>query len=69
MKDHKENFLIHRKCRLINPIKSEVGCICKVKINRINKVVRPKCNGPTHTKSYVGSLVRIKKHAYFNNLM
>ena len=31
MKDHKENFLIHRKCRLINPIKSEVGRICKVK--------------------------------------
>ena len=42
VKDHKENFLTHPKCRLINPTKSEVGRICKVKIDRINKAVRLK---------------------------
>ena len=42
MKDHKKSFLTHPKCRLINPTKSEAGRICKVKIDRINKVVRSK---------------------------
>ena len=42
VKDHKDNFLTHPKCRLINPTKSDVGRICKVKIDRINKAVRLK---------------------------
>merc|ERR1712240_874092 len=42
VKDHKENFLTHPKCRLINPTKSDVGRIVKVKIDCINKAVRLK---------------------------
>ena len=42
VKDHKENFLTHPKCRLINTSKSDIGRICKVKIDCINKAVRLK---------------------------
>ena len=42
VKDHKENFLTHPKCRLINPTKSDVGRIVKVRIDCINKAVRLK---------------------------
>ena len=38
-KDHKENFLTHRNCKLINPTKSKGRHICKLKIYRINKAV------------------------------
>ena len=39
-KDHKDNFLNHPKCRLINPAKSEVGKISKVILERINTAIR-----------------------------
>ena len=36
IKDHKENFPNHIKCRLINPTKSEIGIISKAKLDKIN---------------------------------
>ena len=39
-KDHKDNFLNHPKCRLINPAKSEIGKISKRILENINKQVR-----------------------------
>ena len=42
VKDQKENFLTHHKCRVINPTKFDIGRICKVKIDRINKAVHLK---------------------------
>ena len=40
--DHKENFLTHPKCRLINSTKFDVSQIVKVRIDCINKAVRLK---------------------------
>ena len=42
VKENKENFLTHLKCRLINTSKSDVSRIVKVKIDCINKDVRLK---------------------------
>ena len=42
LKDHKENFLNHPTCRLINPTKSEVGKISKMILERANKEIRAK---------------------------
>ena len=39
IKDHKEHFPYHIKCRLINPAKSEIGMISKKILDRINKDV------------------------------
>jgi hypothetical protein len=36
LKDHKENIDSHRKCRLINPVKSELGKVRKVILDAIN---------------------------------
>ena len=36
LKDHKENFCNHPKCRLINPAKSEIGKISKHHLDTIN---------------------------------
>ena len=36
LKDHKENFCLKPKCRLINPTKSEIGKISKVLLERVN---------------------------------
>ena len=35
LKDHKENFRSHPKCRLINPAKSEVGHVSKAILERV----------------------------------
>ena len=40
MKDHKEHFQNNRKCRLINPAKSEIGIVSKHYIHQINKSIR-----------------------------
>ena len=40
IKDHKEDFNINPKCRLINPAKSELGKVSKVIIERINAKVK-----------------------------
>ena len=40
LKDHKDSFPNNPKCRLINPSKSEVGKVSKVKLSRIVNVVR-----------------------------
>ena len=42
LKDHKVNFNAAPKCRLINPTKSNVGKISKVKLDEINKAIRLK---------------------------
>ena len=44
LKDHKENFESHPKCRLINPSKSEIGKIAKQILDVINKDIRQKSN-------------------------
>lgn len=40
LKDHKENFINQPKCRLINPAKSDIGKISKMKLQSINEAVR-----------------------------
>ena len=40
LKDHKENFENHPKCRLINPAKSELGKVSKVFRDQINSNLR-----------------------------
>ena len=39
LKDHKENFNINPKCRLINPAKSELGKVAKLIVENIKKKV------------------------------
>ena len=36
LKDHKENFNIKLLCRLINPVKREIGTVSKVEAEKIN---------------------------------
>ena len=43
-KDHKENFLNHPKCRLINPAKSEMGKVSKSILEKLNKQIRDATN-------------------------
>ena len=40
IKDHKENFEREKKCRLINPAKSQIGQISKQLLQKINTEVR-----------------------------
>ena len=40
IKDHKEHFERDKKCRLINPAKSQIGKISKQLLQEINKEVR-----------------------------
>ena len=42
IKDHKENFNINPKCRLINAAKSELGKVAKIIVENINKAIREK---------------------------
>ena len=42
MKDHKDNFDSHPKCRLINPAKSELGKVSKIILDEINNKLRSK---------------------------
>ena len=42
LKDHKENFEYNPKCRLINPAKSEIGCISKRFTESVNIEIRKK---------------------------
>ena len=44
LKDHKENFQQNPKCRLLNPTKSEIGCVSKVMLQEINSEIREKTN-------------------------
>ena len=39
LKDHKENFASNRKCKLINPAKTEIGIISKKYLENINKQI------------------------------
>ena len=40
LKDHKDDFNINSKCRLINPAKSELGKVSKTIIENINNKVK-----------------------------
>ena len=40
LKDHKPNFPNNPKCRLINPAKPEIGIISKIKLDKINSIIR-----------------------------
>ena len=42
LKDHKDNFVSHPKCRIINPAKSEIGKISKHHMDTINTTIRKK---------------------------
>ena len=42
LKDHKENFASRPKTRLINPAKSDVGRVAKIKLEEINEQIRTK---------------------------
>ena len=44
MKDHKRNFRSATPCRLINPCKSELGKICKIILENINKTLIERLN-------------------------
>ena len=44
LKDHKPNFVNNPKCRLIKPVKSEIGMISRKCLDKINKVSRSKTN-------------------------
>ena len=39
LKDHKDNFQASLPCRLFNPLKSELGKVSKVKLEKINQVL------------------------------
>ena len=39
LKDHKEHFQASLPCRLINPSKSELGKVSKVKLEKINQAL------------------------------
>ena len=55
IKDHKENFNINPKCRLINPAKRELGKVAKIIVENINKTVREKlhCNQWRNTSNVI----------------
>ena len=55
IKDHKENFNINHKCRLINPDKSELGKVAKIIVENVNKTVREKlhCNQWRNTSNVI----------------
>ena len=40
LKDHKQNFENHTKCRLINPAKSKLGKVSKTILDNINNKIR-----------------------------
>ncbi len=42
LKEHKDNFDNNPTCRLINPTKSEIGCISKQILEKINTTIRTK---------------------------
>ena len=46
LKDHKKNFKTKLSCRLINPVKSEIGIVSKLELEKINRAItnQIKCN-------------------------
>jgi len=44
LKDHKPNFTDKPTCRLINPMKSDIGKVSKKILDRINATIVQKCN-------------------------
>ena len=50
LKDHKDNFASHPKCRLLNPAKSEIGRVSKRILERIIKEVKTAVHLPQMEK-------------------
>ena len=44
VKDHKEDYMNHTQTRLINPTKSHLGKVSKVKLEELNRKIRAKAN-------------------------
>ena len=61
LKDHKENFQNHPKCRLIKPPKFEIGKISKQHLDSINTQIRKK-SGFKQRKNTASTL------SWFNNI-
>ena len=61
LKDHKENFRNHPKCRLINPSKSQIGLISKQILDKINRQILE----ATKLNQWINSNAVIE---WFNNL-
>ena len=68
LKDHKENFQFHPKCRLINPAKSETDKISKQHQDSINTEVRKKSrfNQRKHTASTLSWFNNIPSSVWIN---
>ena len=45
LKDHKDNFKINWKCRLINPSKGEMGIVSKITLENISSKLNSKTSG------------------------
>ena len=58
LKDHKQNLRTSRKCKLINPTKSEIGQISKQIFERANNKIRKATglNQWKNTKSFNGTI-------------
>ena len=69
LKDHKENFVNHPTCRLINPAKSELGKVSKQILDNINSKIRKttKLNQWKNTSDVTNWFTRIpdmQKHSF-----
>ena len=68
LKDHKENFDSHPKCRLINPAKSELGRVSKVILDSINHEIRSTTNVNQwkNTQSVINWFTNIEHKSRYN---
>ena len=69
LKDHKPNFTDKPTCRLINPMKSDIGKVSKKILDRINATIVQKCKFDKWkgTKSVINWLknIKSKQHSHF----
>ena len=61
LKDHKQDFENHPKCRLIKPAKSQLGKISKSILDNINNEVR----AHTHVNQWLNPLKTNKENRLF----
>ena len=63
LKDHKDNFVSHPKCRLINPAKSKIGKISKHHLDTINTTIlkKTKLNQWQSTSSVIAWFSNVPK--------
>ena len=69
LKDHKANFKNTPSCRLINPMKSDIGKVSKKILDHINTTIVQKCsfNQWKSTKSVINwfNNIKSKQHSHF----